>query len=312
MSAHTNTQENKSAQASYHAAHREKRNVFVRDLLHNYCLVYQTLMEQSERFAHSGTISYAVLNELLGEPMRKGVFWLFKDIAHHLFRTKSRQHGMPTAADSAKFCAASCEKSYAKMSLAQHLEHRGAAYSMQTTLEHTLDWCIGYAFHECAKLREDAFQRQHYTNRLTQIRSLSADYAYLTECLHPLTQHTHESIARELARILSVFDHMRTLFLHLLPLYENNDHIARLIITKRPLLHSCFHEHWDEFMHALYGEKESALFLCAARSFLQSGRHKKAHALLEKAKHTGASAQEIELIFSHSQQHPPHHLQGRA
>ncbi len=270
--------------------HRDKKNIFVRDLVHNYCLVYQTFTEQAERFAHSGTISYAVLNELLGEPMRKGVFWHFKDIAHHLFRISTRQntlHAHHTQAPT-------------KMSLAQHLNERGTSYNAQTTLEHTLDWCIGYTFHECVKLREDAFQRQHYTNRLAQIHSLATEHAHLTECLHPLTQHTHESIARELARILNVFAHMRTLFVHLLPLYENNDHIARLIVTKRPLLQNSFHTQWEDLLRSLYGEGESTLFLCAARSFLQSGRPKKAQALLEKAKRTGAIQEDIEGILAAS------------
>ena len=67
------------------------KDFFIRDLLRDYCRVCQALNEQDARFSGTGTISYAVLRDLLGEAMRKGVFWRLKDTAHHLFRTPTRE-----------------------------------------------------------------------------------------------------------------------------------------------------------------------------------------------------------------------------
>ena len=62
------------------------RAVLLRDFLRDYCQVYSVLEEQHRRFALSGTLSYAVLRDLVGGDGQNGLFWLLKDSAHHLFR----------------------------------------------------------------------------------------------------------------------------------------------------------------------------------------------------------------------------------
>ena len=68
----------------------------VRDLVRDYCTVYLALLEQSNRLSRDKSLSYNVLHALMGEAMRKGVFWRLKDTAHHLFRRtgthRKRQH----------------------------------------------------------------------------------------------------------------------------------------------------------------------------------------------------------------------------
>ena len=62
------------------------RDFLVRDLVRDYCTVYSLLADQRRRFEADGAVSYSALRDLLGESMRKGVFWRLKDTAHHLFR----------------------------------------------------------------------------------------------------------------------------------------------------------------------------------------------------------------------------------
>ncbi len=286
----------------------DKRKFLLRDLTYYFCRVQYVLTEQASRFAQSGTVSYAVLHELLGEPMRKGIFWLFKDISHHLFRASMRT---PVAALKASTASPSISPWHTQ-------PHTSAS---KRTIEDSLDWCIGYAFHECVKLREDAFQRQHYTNRLVQIQALvnhqltnhalaqeseqALAQAQLVDTLYPLTQQTHESISRELVRILSVFEQIRVLLVRVLLAHNKadhgeNDHLARLLVTKRNLVRNALGTQWYELLHGLYGEEKSALFLHAARSFFVSGRHKRAHALVKIALKKGASDKDIQETLQYA------------
>ena len=68
------------------------RDFLVRDLVRDYCTVYHALAAQRRRFELDGAVSYTALRDLLGEAMRKGVFWRLKDTAHLLFRN-SANHG---------------------------------------------------------------------------------------------------------------------------------------------------------------------------------------------------------------------------
>ena len=130
--------------SSYRLA--SKHDAFVRDLLRDYCAVYLALAKQNQRYQRDGSMSYAVLNSLIGTNMSKGVFWRLKDTAHYLFRHPIRPGEQESAPDQ---------------------------YEVVGSL---IDWCVGYAFHECGKLREDAFQGQHYAIRLIQL-ARTADFA---------------------------------------------------------------------------------------------------------------------------------------
>ena len=129
-----------------------RREAFVRDFVRDYCQVFLILAEQARRFEHDGSMSYSGLRELMGEAMRKGVFWRLKDTAHHLFRASPDAGETGTLPADWRFAASPHPSGDAR----------------QRPVEALLDWCVGYAFHECAKLKEDAFQRQHYGNRLMQ------------------------------------------------------------------------------------------------------------------------------------------------
>lgn len=235
--------------------------VFVRDLLRDFCIVWAALAEQNLRFAASGAISHAVLRELLGRDMRKGVFWRLKDTAHHLFRTPRR----------------TMENAEPGIPLWQFSNGKIPDGMVQQNAEEAmLDWCIGYAFHECVKLKEDAFQRQHYANRLEQMRGQTPQCEAVLERLFPLTAQTRESIGREMARILHVLGHAKDLLLRYLRTHGDNGHVARFLVAEEKLVRAVFAAQYEDLLASLYGPRPEACYLLAARACLEGGRPQQA------------------------------------
>ena len=208
------------------------RAVFLRDFLRDYCRVYSVLQEQRRRFDLSGTLSYAVLRDLVGSDEQNGLFRQLKDSAHHLFR--------------------------------------GDEANMAGVL---LDWAVGYAFHECVKLMEDAFQYQHYRNRFLEFKErAAAREARAVEQLSPLLLQTHESARRELRRILHTLSQCRELLAHYLAPYGGASRIARLLLEREELVRSVFEDLYPQLLGALYGKEPERMLLLAAGDFLAGGR----------------------------------------
>ncbi len=265
------------------------RHVFVRDLLRDFCLVHTTLTEQHTRFTQSGTISYAVLRELLGEALRKGIFWRLKDTAHHLFRKKNQGRRAFEGDDSSV-------KEYASpLQTSATCAHSTLHHGSEALLENILDWCIGYAFHECAKLKEDAFQRQHYSNRLWQLQQKNQDHAELVQDLLPFTNQTSESIAREMARILGVLEYARKVLVRYLQNQGENMPIARFLSENEELAQKTFQEHWESLISALYADTPATMYILAAKACFEGGHKQEAFAFVEKAKAYGADVSDLEL-----------------
>ncbi len=230
----------------------DHKDAFVRDLLRDVCKVHSIIHEQWERFSHSGTVSYAVLNNLLGESMRKGLFWHLKDTAHHLFR-KGHKDGL--------------------------LDR----YPSEQIYQSLLDWCIGYTFHECVKLREDAFQQQHYGNRLLQIKNKALECPAIVAELEPYTQQTAQSMQREIERIVSGFTRIKALLLEYLKQHGNNGYVARLLIVEEKLVKECFAEQWPDLLQNLYGNNIVTLLCLACETSCANGRMDEARELYERA-----------------------------
>ncbi len=261
----------------------EHADSFVRDLVRDFCSVYATIKEQSGRFDRSQTISYAVLRELLGEAMRKGVFWRLKDTAHHLFRKKNAgRRGYEDYGMGEKSLhlleTASPNNSSANVATASSGHH-----SSQALVENMLDWCIGYAFHECSKLKEDAFQRQHYTTRLMQLKNRGENHTDIIDALMPYTAQTRESIARELERILGVLDNTLQLLIVYLRAHGANAPVALFLATHKERVQQTFQTRWDELMQAMYGGDMCTFYLLAVKASLDGGHKQCALDIAEKA-----------------------------
>ena len=216
---------------------------FLRDLVRDYCKARNILEEQLERFVSTGTLSYAVLHELLGEAAHQGLFWQLKDKAHHVLRAEENDP-----------CA------------------------------QALDWAIGYAFHECVKLKEDAFQHQHYRSRLLHLcAGAGEEEGRMLESLAPLLLQTRDSAARELERILYTLDQCRVLFIHYLARNGEQPHLARFFAEHKELVQQGFGDMYESLTSTLYGSQSQQMLLLAARSCLEGGRPQWALDMLRQA-----------------------------
>ncbi len=261
--------------------------VLSRDLLRDFCVVHGILAEQVQRFSHSQSISYAVLRELLGEAVSKGVFWRLKDTAHHLFR-KSAQG----------------KRSFEGYGMAEDFSCKQEDASGYV-LESMLDWCIGYAFHECCKLREDAFQLQHYSNRLLQLQKRASKYHDVIDSLCPFTAQTKESIAKELARISGVLEQVRALLLLYYAGHKDNGHVARFICTEQASVQNCFGKDYDTLLQSLYGDNTAHMYVLTASAYLEGGHREEAERYAVKAQELGSNAVLLQEIFTRVQELTP-------
>ena len=235
------------------------KTLLLRDFLRDYCQVYSVLEEQLQRFVLSGTLSFAVLRDLVGGDGQSGLFWLLKDSAHHLCRSDEG--------------------------------------NMTGTL---LDWAVGYAFHECVKLKEDAFQYQHYRNRFLEFKERAAAQEERTvEQLSPLLLQTHESAWRELTRIIHTLSQCRKLLAHYLAPYGAASQLARLLLEEEDLVRRVFGAVYPQLLEALYGQERERMLLLAAKDFLDGGRPQAALDALAKL-HTVPQALEAEVAGLHA------------
>lgn len=245
------------------------KNAFVRDLLRDFCIVCAALTEQYQRFAASGSISHAVLRDLLGRDMRKGVFWRLKDTAHHLFRTPYRD-----TADVSDMEGGVSLWQFSSGKAPDGMVRQGSAEAL-------LDWCIGFAFHECVKLKEDAFQRQHYAHRLEQMRGKMCGCEDILDNLAPLLGQTRESIVREMVRIQDVLTQIRGLLIFYVPEHSNNRYLARFLLARNALVRQVFAEAYPALLAALYSDEPRRLYLLAAQGWLEGGRPREALDVLD-------------------------------
>ncbi len=269
----------------------QNRDIFIRDLLRDYCRVRTILREQAKRFAHSGTISYAVLSELLGDNIHRGVFWSLKDSAHHLFRT-------PLPVEQVFIDKKNCQQQVIKSHKQIPDSAEASTEGQDDIVANMIDWCVGYAFHECVKLKEDAFQRQHYTNRLLQLNTSNNKYQKSLDGLLPFTQQTHESMAREIERIMGVLVHTGRLLILFLENHKENKHVARFLVEDRELVQDSFEYCLEDLFGALYGNNPSKHYLLALELALEHGRQDQALEILAKAKRYNAQATVIDEMSS--------------
>lgn len=242
---------------------------FVRDLLRDYCTVYLAVAEQQQRFRRDGNVSYTALRSLMGEAMSKGVFWRLKDTAHFLFRNDDprRRGSHSTSGDS----------------------ESDARYD---SIGRLIDWCIGYAFHECSKLREDAFQAQHYAQRLLQLSRGDELGMRLSAPLLPLIEQTSESVQRELNRIVHVLRAGMLLLNRFLSSAGENCSLARWLATDQGRVRAAFQNLYPGLLRALYGSCQERMYTLAVVDLLDCGRSSEAKALLQHAAEIGSLDEE--------------------
>ncbi len=279
----------------------------MRDLVRDYCTVFQALSAQRQRFEQAGAVSYSALRDLLGEAMRKGVFWRLKDTSHLLFRNAPAHSDVAPVDTPGPVCPSCDGKTQDAPNAGQaHGRDPESAESAQVAallrsantllpggadgqraLEAIIDWCIGYAFHECVKLKEDAFQNQHYANRLAQVARHDGVTTDMYNPLRGLVGQTAESSSRELSRISHVLSHGLRMLAQYLAVEKHNTHLARWLASEELSARQAFGSNFVPMLDALYGPEHERLYLLAARDFLEAGRREPAIALLQGADERG-------------------------
>ena len=279
----------------------------MRDLVRDYCTVFQALSAQRQRFEQAGAVSYSALRDLLGEAMRKGVFWRLKDTSHLLFRNAPAHSDVAPVDTPGPVCPSCDGKTQDAPNAGQaHGREPESAESAQVAallrsantllpggadgqraLEAIIDWCIGYAFHECVKLKEDAFQNQHYANRLAQVARHDGVTTDMYNPLRGLVGQTAESSSRELSRISHVLSHGLRMLAQYLAVEKHNTHLARWLASEELSARQAFGSNFVPMLDALYGPEHERLYLLAARDFLEAGRREPAIGLVQGADERG-------------------------
>jgi hypothetical protein len=223
-----------------------KANEFTAEILKNFCYVNKQLKFVFSQYQKTSKVSFSELADLLGTEMNQGRLWRLKDKAHLLFR----MHPEPTLA------------------------------------EKYLDWSISYIFHECMKLKEDAYQLQTYVPWFHEVRrnkSLTSLQRQKAENFFQLTTQTRESIEREIKRILFIMENYIDIFVDYLSLYSNNSLLARFIYDHQELVQEVFQSKYENLISAMYNYQPEQLYFLAAISFKQGGWHFKAQKAIDQA-----------------------------
>ncbi|GAB1410867.1 tetratricopeptide repeat protein [Desulfovibrionales bacterium] len=213
-----------------------KQQSFVRDVLRDFCQIAMALEEQFVEFDTSGEVSFHFFDDLLGRHNCKGLLWRLKDTAHLLFRSEERT------------------------------EHR--------ILGEYLDWALGYIFHECIKLKEDAYQQRNYKPRFKRLQDnalLSPEEQHIGSELYAVIQQTSESISREVHRVRFILFHCKRMFILYLPLHRENPLLARYLYVHWDFVRQVFKGYFNELMHAVYGNTLQPMYVLAADSFAEGG-----------------------------------------
>jgi hypothetical protein len=213
-----------------------KRDEFTRDILRDFCQVSIILEKAFIKFDRQQDADFEIFRELLGESMNKGLLWRLKDTAHFAFK----------------------------------------AQNPQVLTGQYLDWAIGYIFHECMKIREDAYQLMYYAPWFCSMNAnddLKPEERLLCGELSNCALQTKESIEREIKRVRFILFQCRRLFILYLPLHADNKLLARFLFSQNDLVREVFKSSYDELTTSIYGRTPEKMFLLAAQSLKTGGWH---------------------------------------
>lgn len=245
-----------------------KQDIYKRDILRDYALASAELAAQFDRFEESGVISFSIIRGILGEAHSKGLLWQLKDSAHLLF-------GLD--------------------------ENTSAAGQ-------SLDWSIGFLFHECLIILESSYQMQKYypaaqdlvnnpEHRAGNPLSKNASLAEMQQGLRRLAGETQDSLALGIGRIRRLLESINRLMCAYLAGETRNRPLARLFHDREDLLRSVFKERYDELIGAVFGPEPERPLIEAARSLLESGHLIRAERAAQKAlAQKPASAEAVKLL----------------
>lgn len=239
----------------------KKHNELATDLFRNFCLIHMELDKEFSFFHQTGEIRFKPLDEILGQEMAQGRLWLLKDTAHLLFR---KQPGTPLSGI-------------------------------------FLDWSIAYIFHECMKLREDAYQLQTYIPWFKFVQSdpeYSRQEQEVGSNLFRLASQTRESINKEVHRIEFILSESKNIFIRYLPHHSMNRVLARFLFEHEKRVKNVFQDLYQNLLQALYGSSHETKYILAAHHLLQGNWLIKARTAVDHAAEINPQHSEVSLLYS--------------
>ena len=238
-----------------------KKNEMITEIFRNFCFVHRNIMEECLSTSQENPVCFRCLDNLLGQETNQGRLWRLKDTAHLVFRS------FPDTPLSGR----------------------------------SLDWALGYLFHECMKLKEDAYQLTNYVPWFESIDPsdrLSSEEAQIGNDLKAIAAQTAHSIHREIQRIKSVLHLCRRLFIAYLPQHRDNPLLARFIYAHLNHVTEVFGPQSQILIRAVYGPNLTALVRLAATSFQQGGWAEEAQQALNDLTHNTEKDAATSLYFS--------------
>lgn len=224
-----------------------KQHELITEIFRNFCFVHSQLLEECISTQNGNSVCFDCLDKLLGQETNQGPLWRLKDTAHLVFRS------IPDTPLSGRL----------------------------------LDWALGYLFHECMKLKEDAYQLTNYVpwfETWNPKEHLPGDDQPLGHDLKAIASQSAESIDREVQRIRSVLALCRRLFMVYLPHHGDNSLLARFFYDRLSHIRTVFGSQCDELLHAMYGPGPEGMVRLAALSLRQGGWVQEAEQALQSLK----------------------------
>jgi len=215
---------------------KTKHDSFVRDVLRDFCQIASAMETHFSEYDASGSVSFHFFDDILGRQNSKGLLWRLKDTSHLLFRNEEPSH--------------------------------------LSVLGEYLDWALGYIFHECIKLKEDAYQQMNYKPRFKQLQrstSLTPEEQHIGTELYAVIRQTSESIEREVRRVRFILFHCKRMFILYLPLHRENPLLARFLYAQNDLVRSVFKGYSDELIESVYADGMHRMYELAAQSLEEGG-----------------------------------------
>lgn len=213
-----------------------KHESFVRDVLRDFCHIASALENHFSDYDATGSVSFHFFDDILGRQNSKGMLWRLKDTSHLLFRNETSQQF--------------------------------------SVLGEYLDWALGYIFHECIKLKEDAYQQMNYKPRFKQLQLssvLTPEEQHIGSELYAVIRQTSESIEREVRRIRFILFHCKRMFILYLPKHRENPLLARFLYAQDSLFRAVFKGYADEMIQAIYSDGIHRMYELAAQSLAEGG-----------------------------------------
>jgi tetratricopeptide (TPR) repeat protein len=224
----------------------ERKEILIRELAAGFVEAFVNFEELYQDYGDQGKLQHASWEGWIGSESRKGPLWRLVDLSHSIFRRS------------------------------------GARLTMHEAL---LDWSLGALFHECLKIREDAYQLGHplqwnegaHVPQLPEIRSAIEDWE------RHLAQ-IRVSIRAGLEEVHQLFQSAWRGLKGTLITYRDMGLLMRYLAENRNLFVDLLGEQeWCEFMDELHPNGEGDTWYLAGMSYDRSGWYDRAKIAFERS-----------------------------